>query len=115
LHYGRAGGSVSYSWSGLVEQFQGEAPWNNVNSYGGTLYNTTIYDIINYTSTSNIKTVRFYNGFNANSNSNNCFAAYYYGTLNSSSAIDCLRFDSSTPYADGGFATGTKFDIYGIK
>lgn len=115
LYYGRANASVSYSWSGLVNQFQGEAPWSNVNSYGGTLFNTSIYDIIDYAGTSNIKTVRYYNGFNANSNSGNCYVAYYYGTLNASGAIDTLRFDSSLPYADGIFAANTTFDIYGIK
>ncbi len=114
-YQGQANSTVNYSWSGLVDNFVAEATWSNVNNYGGLLYITTIFDIINYTSTSNIKTIRYYQGFNANSTSGNCYARYYYGTLNSSSAVDSLRFDSSTPFADGGFATGTKFEIYGIK
>ena len=110
-----AASSVIYNNQNAVSAFWSQCPWLNSASMSGYLYDTMIMDIIDYTSTSKLKQVRWYNGYPANSTSGNSELFYRHGTWNSTAAVNTLLLDSSTPFADGEFAVNSTFTLYGVK
>jgi len=80
-------------------------------------FNTTyptvgIIDLLDYTNTTKIKTIRGIHGVDTNNTGYGGEASMNSGWYNSGSAITSLRF-----YLDGGnnFTAGSKYGLYGIK
>jgi hypothetical protein len=108
------GSSLSASGNGST-YYWGIAVWNNAGGFGGSLYVPMILQIADYTNTNKYTTMMLDEGFNANSTSTNTYIAKRTSVWQSTNAVTSITFDSSTPYADGIWAAGTTFALYGIR
>ena len=116
--YHQAGGTGAATFSqnaASQAQIAMNATWSNVGGYGSVVYVPVIVDIIDYKNTSKNKTVRIVEGFEGNQASNNQYIMQRSAAWYSTSAITSITLDSTPGYADGSFASGTQFALYGIK
>jgi hypothetical protein len=77
------------------------------NTATASIYGFQLIDILDYTSTTKSKTIKIASGFDANGSGN----AFIGGALwyNTPAAIHTINFGITT-----GWASGTRFDLYGI-
>jgi hypothetical protein len=105
-HYLVGDGSsvTSTAQTGLPYQFVGAAFPAATST--ANVYSNYVIDLLDYTSTSKNKTWRILGGFDANGSGRVTLASGLWETL---SAITSFFVDT-----EGGFAAGTRFDLYGI-
>lgn len=112
---GGTGGATFSQNAASQAQIAMNAAWSNVGGYGSVVYVPVIVDILDYQNTNKNKTVKIIEGFEGNQASNNQYIMMRSGAWYITSAVTSITLDSTPGYADGAFAAGTTFALYGIK
>ena len=114
---GSGGSGASSAAFTSRNQIPGNQPWSNPGSFGaGTVLSPVIIDILDYRNTNKNKTIKMYEGFEANSTSNNQFFTLLSGAWYSTSAITSITLDATAgAFSDGPFGANTQWALYGIK
>lgn len=108
--------AASYSQNAAAQaQIAMNSTWSNVGGYGSVVYVPVVVDIFDYKNTTKNKTVKILESFDGNQSSANQYVSLRSGAWYSTSAITSITLDSTPGYADGAFASGTQFALYGIK